>query len=154
MKGIVIATCISEKRGTKKHPVPSITVKENYGIIGDAHAVDARVGDARIQYRHRQVSLLADESVDTMRALGMELNAGDFAENILTKGIDLKNLPVGTRLQIGEAVLEVTQIGKECHNDCEIKKQTGKCVMPTEGIFAKVIKGGEIKAGDEIIIGE
>ena len=145
MKATVLNTCTSEKRGTKKHPVPSITLKENYGIIGDAHA-----GDARIQYSHRQISLLADESVDKMRALGMELSAGDFAENILTKGIDLKNLPIGTRLQIGEAILEVTQIGKQCHNDCEIKRLTGKCVMPTEGVFAKVIQGGEIKAGDQI----
>ena len=149
MKGTVIATCISEKKGTKKHPVPSIALQENHGIIGDAHAVTA---DTPLSYRHRQISLLAEESVDTMRSLGMELNAGDFAENLLTKGIELKNLPLGTRLMIADTVLEVTQIGKQCHSDCEIKKLTGKCVMPTEGIFAVVIKGGVIREGDTIKI--
>lgn len=149
MKGIVTATCISEKKGMRKHPVPSITLADNHGIIDDAHAVNA---DTPQKYRHRQVSLLAEESVDTMRALGMELHPGDFAENILTKGIELKSLPIGTILQIGDTELEVTQIGKECHNDCEIKKLTGKCVMPTEGIFTVVRKGGIIKPGDCIII--
>lgn len=149
MKGTVSATCISEKKGTRKHPVPSVTLKENHGIIGDAHFVQA---DTPFPYRHRQISLLADESVDTMRKKDAVLNAGDFAENILTKGIDLKTLPIGTRLRIGEAVLEVTQIGKECHHDCEIKKLTGQCVMPTEGIFVIVIKGGIIKPGDTIQI--
>lgn len=142
MKGTVIAVCISERKGVKKRPVPSVTVKEHHGIIGDAHAGDW----------HRQISLLADESVDKMREMGAVLQAGDFAENILTKGINLKNLPIGTHMTIGEAELEVTQIGKECHNDCEIKKITGKCVMPTEGIFAVVIKGGKIQAGDAITI--
>ena len=151
MKGIVTATCISEKKGIRKHPVPSITVLENCGIIGDAHAVNT---DTPILYRHRQVSLLAEESVDKMRALGMELNPGDFAENILTKGIELKSLPIGTILTIGEAELEVTQIGKECHNDCEIKKLTGKCVMPTEGIFAVVREEGTVRAGDAVAIEE
>ena len=143
MKATVLATCISEKKGTRKHPVPQISISENYGIIGDAHAGNW----------HRQISLLADESVEKMRRMGAELQPGDFAENILTKGVDLKSLPVGTRLQIGETVLEVTQIGKECHHDCEIKQLTGKCVMPTEGIFAVVKKGGVIKPGDEIVIG-
>lgn len=149
MKGIVTATCISEKKGTRKHPVPSITLLENHGIIGDAHAVNA---DTPQKYRHRQVSLLAEESVDTMRACGLELNPGDFAENILTKGIELKSLPLGTIIQIGDTELEVTQIGKECHNDCEIKRLTGRCVMPTEGIFTVVRKGGVIKPGDSVII--
>ena len=149
MKGTVLAVCISEKKGTRKHPVPCVTLKENSGIIGDAHAIGA---DTRIAFRHRQISLLADESVDKMRSKGAVLKPGDFAENILTEGIDLKDLPVGTRLQIGEAILEVTQIGKECHNDCEIRKLTGQCVMPAEGIFAVVIQGGEIKAGDGINI--
>ena len=134
-------------------------LKEDHGIIGDAHAVDAHAVDAyavdpHAANRHRQISLLADESVDKMREKGAVLQAGDFAENILTKGIDLKSLPIGAEITIGEAELEVTQIGKKCHNDCEIKKLTGQCVMPTEGIFAVVIKGGEIKAGDVIIIGE
>lgn len=149
MKGKVTATCISEKKGVRKHPVPSIILRENHGIIGDAHAVNA---DTPQKYRHRQVSLLAEESVNKMRALGMELHPGDFAENILTKGIELKSLPIGTILQIGDTELEVTQIGKECHHDCEIKKLTGKCVMPTEGIFTVVRKGGTIKPGDCIII--
>ncbi|MBQ3266033.1 MAG: MOSC domain-containing protein [Ruminococcus sp.] len=148
MKGTVLAVCISEKKGTKKQPVPSVTLEKNCGIIGDAHAVDP---ETPLSYRHRQVSLLADESVDKMRAKSVVLNAGDFAENILTKGINLKDIPIGTRLSIGQAILEVSQIGKQCHNDCEIKRMTGQCVMPTEGIFAVVIQGGEIKAGDEII---
>lgn len=151
MKATVTATCISEKKGTRKHPVPSITLQKDHGIIGDAHAVSP---DTPTKYRHRQVSLLAEESVDTMRAMGLTLHAGDFAENILTKGIDLKSLPIGTILQIGDAILQVTQIGKECHADCEIKQLTGKCVMPTEGIFAIVLKGGMICPGDTIIIGE
>ena len=138
----VIAVCISEKKGTVKHPVPHIDVRVHHGIVGDAHAGDW----------HRQISLLADESVDTMRALGLTLSPGAFAENILTRGIELKTLPIGTRLRVGEALLEVTQIGKECHNDCEIKKTTGKCVMPTEGIFAVVVEEGRIQSGDRITI--
>ena len=126
----VTAVNISEKKGVRKHEVPYIDVKYRHGIVGDAHAGDW----------HRQISLLADESVD----------AGIFAENINTRGIELKTLPVGTRLRVGETELEVTQIGKQCHNDCEIKRTTGKCVMPTEGIFAIVIKEGRIQAGDEI----
>ena len=138
----VIAVCISEKKGTVKHPVPHIDVRVHHGIVGDAHAGDW----------HRQISLLADESVDTMRALGLTLSPGAFAENILTWGIELKTLPIGTRLRVGDALLEVTQIGKECHNDCEIKKTTGKCVMPTEGIFAVVLEEGRIQSGDRITI--
>lgn len=137
----VTAVNISEKKGIRKHPVPSVYLKHAHGIIGDAHAGNW----------HRQISLLADESVDAMRSLtAIPLDAGVFAENINTRGIDLKALPIGTRLKIGPAELEVTQIGKECHNDCAIKKAAGKCVMPTEGIFAIVIKEGPVKAGDEI----
>ena len=149
MKGKVLSTCISEKKGTRKHPVPYVTLVEDHGILGDAHAASSRTHHWR-----RQISLLANESVDTMRKKGVELNAGDFAENILTEGIDLKALPTGTHLMIGETELKVTQIGKECHNDCEIRKLTGKCVMPTEGIFAIVIKGGIIRPGDTITTGE
>ena len=138
----VIAVCISEKKGTVKHPVPHIDVRVHHGIVGDAHAGNW----------HRQISLLADESVDTMRALGLTLSPGAFAENILTRGIELKTLPIGTRLRVGDALLEVTQIGKECHNDCEIKKTTGKCVMPTEGIFAVVLEEGRIQSGDTITV--
>lgn len=142
MNAKVTATCISEKKGTKKHPVPCITLEENYGILGDAHAGSW----------HRQVSLLPDESVDSMRGRLPDLSAGDFAENILTEGIDLKSLPVGTILEISGVVLEITQIGKKCHNDCEIKRITGHCVMPTDGVFAKVLHGGEIRPGDTIAI--
>ncbi len=145
MKGKVLATCISEKRGTKKTPVPSVTAIEEHGLLGDAHAGDTRPG-----LGHRQVSLLADESVDKMREKGAVLHAGDFAENILTRGIELRTLPVGTILHVGEAVLRITQIGKQCHNDCEIKRLVGACVMPAEGVFARVIKGGVIREGDPV----
>ena len=136
----VVAVNISERKGIRKHEVPYIELLPHHGIVGDAHAGDW----------HRQVSLLAEESIDTMRALGLSLTAGAFAENINTVGISLKTLPVGTLLRIGPAVLRVTQIGKECHNDCAIKKTTGKCVMPTEGIFAGVVKEGRVRAGDTI----
>lgn len=138
---VVTAVNISTEKGVRKNPVPFITLKLRHGIVGDTHAGDW----------HRQVSLLAEESVDTMRALcPVPLDAGIFAENINTRGIDLKTLSVGTRLRVGETELEVTQIGKQCHNDCAIKKATGKCVMPTEGIFAVVVKEGVVRAGDGI----
>lgn len=136
----VLAVCISENKGERKKPVESVELRCNHGIVGDGHAGDW----------HRQVSLLAQESIDKMRALGLDVNAGDFAENITTTGIDLVNLPIGTRLQIGETVLEVTQIGKECHTRCAIFYQAGDCVMPKEGIFAKVITGGIIQPGETI----
>ena len=136
----VVAVCISEKKGERKTPVDSVELLENHGIVSDAHAGDW----------HRQVSLLASESIDKMRALGLDVDSGDFAENITTSGIELVSLPIGTRLQIGETLLEVTQIGKECHTRCAIFYQAGDCVMPKEGIFAKVISGGVIKPGDEI----
>ena len=139
----VVSVNISQKKGTLKKPVPQIELKLRHGIVGDAHAGDW----------HRQISLLAEESVDTMRALSpIPLDAGVFAENINTVGVDLKGLPIGTHLRIGETEVEVTQIGKECHNDCAIKKTVGKCVMPTEGIFAVVVKEGTIRPGDEIEI--
>jgi MOSC domain-containing protein YiiM len=136
----VLAVCISEKKGERKTPVAEVELRENHGIVGDAHAGDW----------HRQVSLLAQESIDKMRALGLDVKAGDFAENITTLGIDLVALPIGARLQVGETLLEVTQIGKECHTRCAIFYQAGDCVMPKEGIFVKVINGGTIKPGDEI----
>ncbi len=139
----VVSVNISHVKGIRKHSVPYIDVKCHHGIVGDAHAGDW----------HRQISLLAEESIDTMRSVcPIELDDGIFAENINTRGIDLKHLPVGTRLKVGAAELEVTQIGKECHSDCAIKKATGRCVMPTDGIFAIVIKEGRIQAGDEIVI--
>ena len=140
----VLAVCISEKKGVQKQAVPYIDVKCNHGIVGDAHAGDW----------HRQISLLATESVDQMRGCGVNLFDGAFAENIVTEGIDLKHLPIGTLLQVGPTLLRVTQIGKECHNDCAVKKLAGKCVMPTDGIFAVVEVEGRIAAGDEIVIKE
>ena len=137
----VVSVNISEKKGTLKKPVPEIELKLRHGIVGDAHAGDW----------HRQISLLAEESIDTMRPRPpIALDPGVFAENINTEGIDLKGLPVGTHLRIGGTEVEVTQIGKECHNDCAIKKAVGKCVMPTEGIFAVVVKEGVVRPGDEI----
>ena len=138
----VVSVNISEKKGTVKHRVPEIQLRLRHGIVGDAHAGDW----------HRQISLLAEESIDKMRTLLPQLKPGAFAENINTEGIELKSLPVGTRLRIGETEVEVTQIGKECHNDCAIKKATGQCVMPTEGIFAVVVKEGIVRAGDAIEI--
>ena len=136
----VLAVCISTRKGEKKRPVEAIRLKIDHGIVGDAHAGNW----------HRQVSLLANESVDKMRDRGLTLSAGDFAENILTEGVTLRTLPVGTRLRVGEALLEITQIGKECHSDCEIKKKVGVCVMPAEGVFAIVKEEGTVQAGDNI----
>ena len=139
----VVSVNISEKKGTVKTPVTEIRLKLRHGIVGDAHAGDW----------HRQISLLAEESIDTMRALSpVPLDSGIFAENINTTGIDLKHLPVGTHLRIGETEVEVTQIGKECHSDCAIKQAVGRCVMPTEGIFAVVVREGVVRPGDEIEI--
>lgn len=136
----VTAVCISERKGTTKHSVEQIQLKKEHGIVGDAHAGNW----------HRQVSLLADESVELMREKFPDIPIGAFAENILTQGIELKTLPVGTKLQIGAVQLEITQIGKECHADCAIRKQVGDCVMPREGIFSIVLKEGIIRPGDEI----
>ncbi|MCJ7516184.1 MAG: MOSC domain-containing protein [Dehalococcoidia bacterium] len=138
----IIAVCKSEKKGTKKKDVGEGLLKADFGLVGDAHADCCT---------HRQVSLLAVESIDKMRALGLELNPGDFAENLTTEDIDLVSLPIGTRMSVGEQiVLEITQIGKECHSGCAIRRQVGKCIMPEEGVFARVIRGGTIRAGDQI----
>ncbi len=142
----VISVNISEKKGTVKTPVAQVQVKKEHGIIGDAHADNW----------HRQISLLADESIDKMRVRLPEvpLNPGVFAENITTRGLELYTLPIGTRLRVGETLLEVTQIGKECHLGCEIRSITGDCVMPREGIFVIVLEEGTIKAGDAVTIEE
>lgn len=140
MKASVVAVCISEKKGERKKPVESVELRENHGIVGDAHAGEW----------HRQVSLLAKESIEKMRKMGLDVDSGDFAENITTQGIDLPALPVGTLVEIGETLLEVTQIGKECHTRCAIYHQAGDCVMPKEGIFARVLQGGVVKPGDSI----
>lgn len=144
-KGRVLAVNISDEKGTKKKNVQTCILLKDHGLKGDAHAGPW----------HRQVSLLANESIDKMRARGLKVGSGDFAENITTEGIDLVHLPVGTEIRIGEAVLlRVTQIGKECHERCAIFYQAGDCVMPKEGIFAEVVSEGEVKVGDEIIIEE
>ena len=132
----VKAVCISERKGTMKHEVPEIHVKIKHGIEGDAHAGDW----------HRQISLLGTESVDKLRHILPDIPAGAFAENILTEGITLYKLPIGTKLRVGEALLEVTQIGKECHSHCEIYKVMGDCIMPREGVFTRVLHGGTISA--------
>ncbi len=138
----VVAVCRSEKKGTTKDVVPEVVLKEDYGVENDAHADSAT---------HRQVSLLATESIKKMRDLGLDVGPGDFAENITTEGIELFSFKPGTRLSVGEEVtLEITQIGKECHAGCAILKMTGKCIMPKEGIFARVIRGGVVRAGDII----
>ena len=140
-KGKVKAVCISEEKGVQKHEVDEVYLKVDHGIVGDAHAGNW----------HRQVSLLAAESIaKTQKALDYKLANGDFAENIVTEGLVLFTLPVGTKLQIGEAEGEITQIGKECHKGCAIRELAGDCVMPREGIFIKVIKPGKVKPGDDI----
>ncbi len=140
----VIAVCRSAEKGTSKQNIHRGVFKENYGLLEDAHSDAAW---------HRQVSLLAMESIQKMEAMGLTLNPGDFAENITTEGMDLVSLPLGTRLAVGgEVILEVTQIGKECHTGCAIFKQVGKCIMPREGIFARVIRGGMVQEGDGIQI--
>jgi len=144
MSARVVAVCISEKKGERKKPVESAVLREEHGIVGDAHAGDW----------HRQVSLLAHESIEKMQRMGLDVESGDFAENITTSGIELFSLPVGTRLRVGETLLKVTQIGKECHTRCVIFYQAGDCVMPKEGIFARVLKGGTVRPGDGVTITE
>ena len=142
----VIAVCRSRKKGTKKKTIDEGTLREDYGLVDDAHA-DCGT--------HRQVSLLAIESIDKMKNLGFDIGPGDFAENLTTEGIGLASLPIGTYVSIGkEAILEITQIGKECHSGCAIFRQIGKYIMPKEGVFARVIHGGPVKAGDPIRIGK
>ncbi len=137
----VISVNISDKKGMKKRPVGEALLKVNYGIDGDAHASSEW---------HRQVSLLAIESIGKMRKQGLSVSPGDFAENITTEGIDLCGLPVGTRLLIEGSEIEISQIGKVCHQRCAIYDQAGDCVMPKEGVFVRVIKGGRIRKGDKI----
>jgi MOSC domain-containing protein YiiM len=138
----VIAVCTSTLKGVRKEDIKQGILREEYGLEGDAHADSGW---------HRQVSLLAQESIDKMRKMGYDVGPGDFAENLTCEGIELYTLPIGARLSVGDkVVLEVSQIGKECHAGCAIFKLTGKCIMPKEGIFARVIKGGQVKTGDSI----
>ncbi|MBW7899777.1 MOSC domain protein [Candidatus Brocadiaceae bacterium B188] len=139
----VVAVCISEKKGTQKSDVGIRRLIEHFGLEGDAHAGKW----------HRQVSLLARESADTMRKKGLTIRDGDFGENIVTEGIELKSLPIGTVLKIGEGItIRVTQIGKLCHDRCAIYYTAGDCIMPREGIFGEILTGGTIQTGDEIEI--
>ncbi len=142
MAGRIVSLNISDRKGVRKKPVEEVFLKEDYGIEGDAHASSEW---------HRQVSLLALESITKMQDMGLDVGPGDFAENITTKGIELLSLPVGTRLTIGSGIeAEVSQIGKECHTRCAIFYQAGDCVMPKEGIFVRILKGGRVKVGDTI----
>lgn len=137
----IVAVCMSERKGERKQNIHQGIMREGHGLEGDAHAGKW----------HRQVSLLAMESIQKMRDQGLDVGPGDFAENIATEGIDLVSLPVGTRLRLGQDVVaEVTQIGKKCHSRCNIYQQAGDCVMPREGVFVAIIKGGVVKEGDSI----
>ena len=141
MKGTIVAVCTSKKKGIRKKNVGEVELKADWGIVGDAHADDW----------HRQVSLLALESIEKMRALGLNVGPGSFAENLTTQGLDLLSLPIGSQVRVGdEVVLEITQHGKICHDRCAVYYQAGDCVMPREGIFARVIMGGQVKTGDTI----
>jgi len=147
LRGTIKAISISKRRGTKKTNVDSAELKTDLGIVGDAHAGNW----------HRQVSLLASEAIEKAGKIGMTLRPGDFAENITTDGIDLDALKIGSRLKLGKtAEIEITQFGKNCHGRCEIFKQLGECIMPRRGVFARVIKGGNINIGDtiEVVVGD
>lgn len=141
-KGKVLAVCTSAQKGTQKQPVAEITLQEDWGIVGDAHA----------GHWHRQVSLLAYEKIEEFRKRGADVAFGAFGENIVCEGFDLRTLPVGTRFRIGDCLLELSQIGKACHSHCEIYKVVGDCIMPREGVFTIVLKGGVVKPGDEITL--
>ena len=147
IKGRIKAISVSKDRGTRKHNVPTAELKAGFGITTDAHAGNW----------HRQISLLGQESIDKFRAKGADIKPGDFAENITTEGIDLASLAIGSKLKLGsDAEVEITQFGKQCHQGCEILKQVGDCIMPREGVFAKVTKAGEAKVGDivEVLNGQ
>ena len=145
-KGRVLSVNISDKKGEKKHNVDRCLLVAQSGLEGDAHA----------GFQHRQVSLLAEESVQKIRDKGLDVQFGDFAENLTISGLELFTLPIGTKLKVGqEVLLEMTQIGKVCHERCNIFHQVGDCVMPREGVFAAVVTGGEVRVGDEVeVIGQ
>lgn len=140
--GKIMAVCISEKRGTQKKNIEKVRLIENFGLEGDAHGGNW----------HRQVSLLSYEKVRAFEEKGISVEDGAFGENLLVEGFDFKTLPVGTRFRCGDALLEMTQIGKECHSHCEIYQAVGDCIMPREGVFARVLHGGMIQIGDELEI--
>ena len=141
MEGTIVAVCTSKKKGTRKRNVGEVELREDWGLVGDAHAAAW----------HRQVSLLAMESIEKMRAKGLNVGPGSFAENLTTRDIDLLSLPIGSQVRVGsDVVLEITQHGKVCHDRCAIYEIAGDCVMPREGIFAKVVKGGRVRVRDTI----
>lgn len=140
--GTIIAVCTSEQKGVHKRSVPSGTLVPDHGLAGDAHAGNW----------HRQVSLLSLQKIEDFKKRGALVSYGDFGENLVVNDIDLAQLPVGTRLVSGDIVLEVTQIGKECHTRCAIYHAMGECIMPTQGIFAKVVRGGVVRPGDELVV--
>ena len=142
--GKILAICISEKKGTQKKPIESARLVEEWGIEGDAH----------VGKWHRQVSMLSFEKIEAFREKGADVDFGAFGENLIVDGYDFRNLPVGTRFRCNDVLLEMTQIGKECHSHCEIYKVVGDCIMPREGVFAKVLQGGTIKVGDELVMEE
>ena len=142
--GTIEAVCISEKKGVAKQNVGSGTLRENHGLVSDAHAGDW----------HRQISLLSKDKVEDFKARGGDVADGAFGENLLVSGIDFAKLPVGTRLRTGDVLMEVTQIGKECHAHCAIYHQVGDCIMPREGIFARVLRGGPVAKGDVLYVEE
>lgn len=142
--GKVVAVSRSGRKGEKKVPEPSVVLEREHGVRGDAHAGPG----------NRQISLLGEESIGKMRARGLSVGPGDFAENLTVEGIDLPQLEIGKRLRVGEALLEITQIGKECHDRCTIYLQAGDCVMPREGVFARVLRGGRVAPGDRVEVGE
>ena len=140
--GIIRGICISEKKGTQKHEIPQAELKTEWGIEGDAHAGKW----------HRQVSLLGLEQIEEFRARGAEVDFGAFGENLIVEGYHFRELPIGSRFQVGDALLEMTQIGKECHSHCQIYQVMGDCIMPREGVFARVLQGGTIRKGDSITL--
>ncbi len=141
----ILAVCRSRQKGTPKDDIVEGFIQENYGLADDAHADSSS---------HRQVSLIAIESIQKMRDLGFDVGPGDFAENLTTEGIDLVSIPVGSQVTVGEeVVLEISQIGKECHTRCAIYNKMGQCIMPEEGVFARVIRSGTVRTGDEIKAG-
>jgi len=140
LAGTVAAVCFSERKGTRKRAAPHGVLRENHGLENDAHAGTW----------HRQVSLLSLEKIEDFRKRGALVSYGDFGENLVVSGIDFASLPVGTRLKVGDALLELSQIGKECHHRCAIYDSMGECIMPTQGVFARVLRGGEVRAGDRM----
>ena len=143
-KGVIRGICISPRRGTAKYPVETAKIVPDWGIEEDAHGGKW----------HRQISLLALEKIEAFREKGADVDFGAFGENLIVEGYDFKNLPVGTRFRCGKVLLEMTQIGKECHSHCQIYQRMGECIMPHEGVFAVVLEGGTIHVGDELLLQE